>query len=153
SRASVRREVASAAGGLAVLLWGLAVIGMLWAEASWSERFLGLRGFHKLLLIPVLLAHFRRSQRVKWVILAFCVSAVLLLALSFSVMSSPGGLWGREKADAGVPVKDYVAQSGIFAICAVGLLGQAVEWWRARRMQVALVSILVAGLVFSIIVC
>ena len=32
----------------------------------------------------------------------------------------------------GVPVKDYVAQSGIFATCALGLLGQAVEWWRAR---------------------
>jgi len=152
SPASVRREVATAAGGLPVLLWGLAVIGLLWAEASWSERFLGLRGFHKLLLIPLLLAHFRRSQRVKWVILAFCVSAAVLLVLSFSVMSSPGGLWGREKADAGVPVKDYVAQSGIFAICAVGLLGQAVEWWRARRMQVALVAIFMAALFFANIV-
>src|SRR5262245_42299948 len=78
SPASVRREVATAAGGLPVLLWVIAVIGMLWAEVSWSERFLGLRGFHKLLLIPLLLAHFRRSQRAKWVILAFCVSAVVL---------------------------------------------------------------------------
>lgn len=152
SPASVRREVATAAGGLPVLLWGLAVIGMLWAPVSWSERFLGLRGFHKLLLIPLLLAHFRRSQRVKWVILAFCVSAVMLLVLSFSVMSSPGGLWGREKADAGVPVKDYVTQSGIFAICAVGLLGQAVEWWRARRTQVALVAVFMAALFFANIV-
>src|SRR5215510_6395385 len=79
SPASVRREVATAAGGVPVLLWGLAAIGMLWADASWSERFLGLRGFHKLLLIPLLLAHFRRSQRAKWVIRAFCVSAAVLL--------------------------------------------------------------------------
>jgi O-antigen ligase len=153
SPASVRREVATAAGGLPVLLWCLAVIGMLWAQVSWSERFLGLRGFHKLLLIPLLLAHFRRSQRVKWVILAFCVSAAVLLVLSFSVMSSPGALWRHDiTVDPGIPVRDYVAQSGIFALCAVGLLGQAVEWWRARRFHVALVAIFAAAVFFANIV-
>ena len=31
---SVRRELFSAAGGLPVLLWVLAAVGMLWADAS-----------------------------------------------------------------------------------------------------------------------
>src|SRR6478735_6824835 len=56
---SVRREVLSAAGGLPVLLWILGAIGMLWADVSWSERMAGLSGFHKLMLIPLLLAQFR----------------------------------------------------------------------------------------------
>jgi hypothetical protein len=42
---AVRREVLSAAGGLPVLLWVLGVIGMLWADVSWSERIAGLSGF------------------------------------------------------------------------------------------------------------
>jgi O-antigen ligase len=149
SPASVRREVATAAGGLPVLLWGLAVIGMLWAQASWSERFLGLRGFHKLLLIPLLLAHFRRSQQAKWVIAAFCMSAAVLLVLSFSLMSSPVGPWEREKYDFGVPVKDYLAQSGIFAICALGLLRQAIELWRRRRVKIMLVFVFLALAFFT----
>ena len=141
---SVRREVMTAAGGLPALLWVLAVIGMLLAQVSWSERLLGLRGFNKLLLIPLLLAYFRCSQRAKWGVLAFCVSAAILLVLSFGVMSSPGGLWGREKADAGVPVKDYLSQSEIFTLCAVGLLRQAIELWRMRRVKSALVLIFLA---------
>jgi hypothetical protein len=36
--ASARRELLSAAGGLPVLLWALSVVGMLWADVSWSER-------------------------------------------------------------------------------------------------------------------
>jgi O-antigen ligase len=139
--ASVRREVMTAAGGLPVLLWALAVIGMLWADVSWNERLHALRGFHKLLLIPLLLLHFRRSQRASWVILGFCASASVLLVLSWSVSSWTGGLWGREKADFGVPVKDYIAQSSIFALCALGLLGYAVQLWREKRVQLMLIIV------------
>src|ERR1700735_3596519 len=53
--AAVRRELASLAGGLPVLLWGFAALGMLWADVSWQERFGGLGGFNKLLVIPLLL--------------------------------------------------------------------------------------------------
>jgi O-antigen ligase len=60
--ASVRRELESAAGGLPVLLWCLGVIGMLWADVSWTERLQGLGSFHRLLVIPLLLAQFRRSE-------------------------------------------------------------------------------------------
>src|SRR4051794_35309401 len=61
--AGMRREFRSAAGGLPVLLWLLALVGMLWTDVPWSERYAGLEGFHKLLVIPLLLAQFRRSGR------------------------------------------------------------------------------------------
>jgi hypothetical protein len=48
-----------AAGGLPVLLWVLAAAGMLWADVTWSERLTGLGRFHRLLIIPLLLAQFR----------------------------------------------------------------------------------------------
>jgi len=48
-------------------------------------------------------------------------------------------------AGIGVPVKDYILQSGIFALCAFGLLAQSVELWRTRRLQLALVLAFVAA--------
>jgi O-antigen ligase len=120
---------------------------MLWAEVSWDDRLHALRGFHKLLLIPLLLVHFRRSKRATWVIIGFFVSASVLLVLSWSVRSTPGGLWRQDKTvDPGVPVKDYIAQSSIFALCALGLLGYAVQLWLARRLPLAIITVSVAAL-------
>jgi O-antigen ligase len=56
---ALRREVASAAGALPVLLWALGAFGMLWAAVSWGERFEGLGSFHRLLAVPLLLPQFR----------------------------------------------------------------------------------------------
>ena len=52
----------------------------------------------------------------------------------------------------GVPVKDYILQSGIFALCAFGLLGQAAEELGARRLRLALVLAVVAAGFFANIV-
>ena len=141
--AALRREIRSAAGGLPVLLWALGAIGMLWADVNWSERIAGLSGFHKLLLIPLLLAQFRRSAQANWVILGFLASSALLLVASWALVLTPGLAW-RGK-DWGVPVKDYILQSAIFAICAFGLLGRAAELWRTRT-RLALVLVLGAAL-------
>jgi O-antigen ligase len=140
--ASLRRELMAPVGGLPVLLWGLAVVGMLWADVEWHERFGGLRSYHKLLLIPLLLVQFRRSERPRWVILGFLGSALALLILSW--LTPYPGFFGNPKADVGIPVKDYILQSGIFAICALGLLGQAVAW-RTMRPQLALAAVIVAA--------
>ena len=141
--ASLRREVLSAAGGLPVLLWALGAIGMLWADVSWSERIAGLSGFHKLLVIPLLLAQFRRSRHAEWVMLGFLASALVLLVVSWILVLTPGLTWrGREL---GVPVKNYILQSGIFAICAFALIGQAAELWRTRpRLSLVLVLVVAA---------
>jgi O-antigen ligase len=140
--AALRRELASAAGGLPVLLWVLGALGMLWADVSWSERLAGLSGFHKLLLVPLLLAHYRRGGNARWAILGFLASSGVLLVVSWALVLTPGLEWrGR---DLGVPVKDYILQSSIFAICAFGLLAQAVELW-GRRMRFAIVLLLLAA--------
>jgi O-antigen ligase len=143
--ASVRREVMTAAGGLPLLLIGLAAIGMLWADADWNERITGLFAFHKLLLIPLLLAQFRRSKSGNRVILGFFVSLLALLVVSFALTFIFILPW-RGEGSVGVPVKDYGTQSGLFAVCVFGLLGQAIELWRARRRQLALAVAIVAAL-------
>jgi O-antigen ligase len=134
----------SPAGGLPVLLWAFAAIGMLWADVEWRERIAGLGAFHKLLLIPILLAHFRRSGRIHWVLYGFLASGAALLVLSFALVLLPGLPW-RGKLTPGVPVKDYIAQSGVFALCALGLLGQSVEFWRQHRVRQALLLAAVAA--------
>ena len=142
--ASLRREVLSAAGGLPVLLWALGAVGMLWAEASWSDRIAGLSGFHKLLLIPLLLVQFRRSEQVQWVILGFLASCALLLVVSWMLVLIPGLPWRGSKSP-GVPVKDYMSQSALFAVCAFGLIDRAAELWRTGKER-AIVLLLAAAL-------
>ena len=141
--ASLRREVLSPAGGLPVLLWAVAAMGMLWADVSWSERIAGLSGFHKLLFIPFLLAQFRRSGQARWAIVGFLASCVVLLVVSWALVLTPGLTW-RGRLSPGVPVKNYIMQSAIFAICAFGLVGQAAELWR-RRLGVSLALLLLAA--------
>src|SRR5215470_3370011 len=138
------RELAWAAGGLPVLLWTLGALGMLWADVSWSERLEGLSGFHKLLLIPLLFAHYRRGGNAWWAILGFLVSSGVLVVVSWALVLTPGLEW-RGDRNWGVPVKDYIFQSEIFAICAFGLIGQAAAFWRERRRPLALVLVLAAA--------
>jgi O-antigen ligase len=146
---SVRRELLSAAGGLPVLLWVLAAVGMLWADVSWSERVAGLSGFHKLLCIPLLLAQFRRSTQARWAIIGFLASSAVLLVVSWALVLTPGLTW-RGKVSPGVPVKNYIMQSAIFVICAFGLLGQAVELWHRRALLFLVLVLLAAVFVANI---
>ena len=84
--AEMRRELRSGAGGLPVLLWLLALLGMLWANVPWSDRYAGLEGFHKLLVIPLLLAQFRRSERGIYVVYGFLASCTAMLLASCGLM-------------------------------------------------------------------
>src|SRR4051794_39511463 len=61
-RQALREQLVEPAAYLPILLWALAGLGMLWAEASWAERLEGFRGFNKLLMIPLLMIHFSRSE-------------------------------------------------------------------------------------------
>src|SRR5687768_7331568 len=66
--ASIRRVLFNPAGGLPVLLWLLGLVGMLWAfDLPLKERYDGLKSFHKLLYVPLLMLHFSRSERAAWV--------------------------------------------------------------------------------------
>jgi len=84
---ALKEEAQTAAGGLPILLWLLAGAGMLWAATAWSDRIEGLGGFHRLLMIPLLLAQFGRSDRGQWVLCGslprplsccFCLGFLLL---------------------------------------------------------------------------
>ena len=136
--AIVRREVETAAGGLPVLLWLLAALGMLWAEVSWADRIHGLGGFHRLLVVPLLLAQFRRSVHGAWVLLGFLASAVVLLLVCWTLVLARVELWPSHLHQHGVLVRDSIAQSSIFLICAIGLIWPVCDALRERNWQRAL---------------
>ena len=58
----LRSELLTAVGGLPVLLFLLGLAGMAWADVTWHARLGGLGGFVRLLMIPLLMAQFRRSE-------------------------------------------------------------------------------------------
>jgi len=139
--AVVRRELQSPAGALPVLLWLVALVGMLWANGPWTERLVGLGGFHKLLVIPLLLAQFRRSGRGWMVLYGFLASCCVLLITSYAGWGLSIRIGGK---DPGMPVKDYIAQSSEFLICIFALLAFAFESGRARRWILAAAAALLA---------
>ncbi len=153
--ASVRRAIATAAGGLPVLLWLLAAIGMLWADVGWSDRFGGLSGFHRLLAIPLLLVQFRRSERGVWVLNGFFAAAVVLLLASWISYFNPDlkWPWPHNNPLLGVPVKNVISQSTIFVVCALALIWRVCDLsreqnWRTALLLAGLAMLFLANLIF-----
>jgi O-antigen ligase len=135
-----------------VLLFALAVIGLLWSDGSWSARLHGLKPVAKLLLIPFLLYHFQRSHRGHWIFITFLGSCTLLMILSWIVLFVPG-LSLAHTASAGVPVKNYIDQSQEFALCAFALALPALIAWRWKKWSraaacLALILAFIANLLF-----
>jgi O-antigen ligase len=122
------------------------MLGMLWAGVPWAERFDGLGAFVKLAVVPLLIVQFRRSDWGQWVLLGFLVSCGLLLALSWAFVLGgpvdPSPLWTEKQP--GIPVKDYISQSGVFTICAFALLELASSCRKDRRGSHALGLVLLA---------
>jgi O-antigen ligase len=146
------RGFVTAAAILPLALFTLAAVGMLWANADWSERVGGLRGYVKLLIIPLAIAHFTTSTggyRVLWTYLA---SVSVLLLLSWLTVLRPD-FFVQLRFRPRVPVKDYIAQSGEFLLCAVALiylvLKTATTGQRFRAaFCLALASALIANIAF-----
>ncbi len=143
--ARLRREIMTPAGGAPLVVLALAALGMLWADVSWSQRLAGSEGYLKLLFIPFLLAQFRGSARGWWVIFGFLGASAALLVLSWGLALIPGLPWRGKLAMVGVPVKDYITQSGVFALCGFALLDCATQAWRRRRRQLALALVCTAA--------
>src|SRR6516165_10110649 len=140
---SARRDISEPAAYFPVLLWLLAAIGMLWADVSFADRLGGLSKFHRLLVIPLLLIHFRRSERGIWVIYGFLAASVALLLASWGLAEIPGLPW-RGINNVGVPTKDYIFQAMNFLICAFALLGYVCDAARAQCWRSALIALAVA---------
>lgn len=148
--AAVRREITTPAGGLPVLLAALGAVGMLWTDVPWATALRGFAPFSKLLIIPLLMIEFRRSDRGLWVLAGFLISCTALLTVSVTIAVWPGFAW-RGVKDYGVPVKDYIAQAGEFVICAVATAYAALNLHRAGRRFVAIaLSLLSAAFLLNI---
>ncbi len=149
--ASIKRELLSPAGGLPVVLWALATLGLFWADVSWAERLGGYTPFHRLLVIPLLLAQFRRSEHGMRVLIGFFGSVTAIMLLSYLLVLFPGLPWRSNEY--GVPVKDYILQSGEFLICAFVLLRLAIDDSRVGRRRsviacIVLVVLFLANIAF-----
>jgi O-antigen ligase len=120
-----------------IALFALAAAGTLWSDASWGARLYAVGPAAKLLMLPVLFYHFERSSRGLQVFVAFLLSCVLLMAMSWIVAFDPG-LALRSHAEYGVPVKNYIDQSQEFALCAVVLAYPIITLLRAGKIVPAL---------------
>jgi O-antigen ligase len=138
----LRREIANPACGLPVLLWALVIVGMLWSEASLAERLDATKGLHKLLVIPLLVIHFRHSDKGYWVLAGFLASCTVLLAVSWALHYAQ--VEPSRHGPPGVPVKDYIVQSAEFLISAFACGHLALDAWHSRRRALALAMIALA---------
>jgi O-antigen ligase len=142
----LRRVLAMPAGGLPVLLWLLALIGVLWATGvPMTERWGGLSSLFKLLAIPLLMFQFQRSTRASWVMIGFLASCGVLLIVSWAIVLLPSlPMHWTQREGFGVPVRDYIAQTGEFAACIFLLAGIALQAYRQQRRSLALAHSLAA---------
>ncbi len=130
----LRSELLTAVGGLPVLLFLLGLAGMAWADVTWHARLGGLGGFVRLLMIPLLMAQFRRSDNGHRVFIGFLIACVGVLIASVIVTIWPN-LGPGQGANLGVPVKSYILQSAEFTMCAAVLFDLAVTKARLRRRK------------------
>jgi hypothetical protein len=144
-RQSLATAIAHPAAGLSVALCGIAALGFLWSSAPVVERFAELKSIQKLLVVPLLFIHFRRSASGSLVLRAYLISCTALLAVSWALWLWPSAalrLFGIGAPDQpyilGVPVKDYIVQSGEFVICALGLSHHAISAAQQGRPRTAL---------------
>ena len=144
-------------------LSAVALLGMLWAgDISWTARLHGLAPVAKLLLIPFFIYQFEKSGRGLWVAVAFLASCTVVMLVSWLMSADPQLVLASNKY-AGVPIKNSIAQSQEFALCAFGALGAAVYFFhgqskRLAMLMVALATAFLANIVFvansrTVLVC
>jgi O-antigen ligase len=145
---TLARSLKQPACMLPIAFFVLAAVGTLWSDAPWGMRIYAISPTAKLLVLPLLLYHFGRSERGLWVFVAFVASCTLLMAMSWIVVFDPQ-LTIKPQIDYGVPVKNYIDQSQEFALCAVALAYPVVEFFNRRKFAPAAV-LLALGLGFVV---
>src|SRR5262245_20602411 len=135
---SLRWAVALPAAAFPLLLFAYGIIGMAWGGASFDVQWGSIKPTLRFLAIPLLFIQFHRSERGMWVLGGFLASCTVLLVVSWlltawPVYVRPGNLYP------GVPVKDYIVQSGEFLICAFALTHLSITAWRDGRWRATLV--------------
>jgi O-antigen ligase len=150
-RTALMRALKTPAGGLPILFLLLGLIGMLWAfGVPMKERLDGVKSFYRFLFIPLLIAHFLTSRRGAWVLIGYLASCCALLAVS-GLTLIPGFPW-QGRNGPGLPVKDYIAQSGEFVVCVFVFAVIALDAWKNRRPAWAiLLSVLIVFFLANIL--
>ena len=139
--ASLKRPISL----LPIALFVLTLVGTLWSDAAWGARLYAVGPAAKFLVLPVLFYHFERSGRGSWVFVAFLVSCTLLMLISWMVFLHPElSLRTPELAARGIFVKNYIAQSQEFTLCAVALAYPIIMLLRAKRIALALLLTVIA---------
>jgi O-antigen ligase len=141
---ALQRSFSIPAGAMPVLLLLLAIIGVTWSSATPVEQFGSIKIFARLLIIGVLFVQFQRSERGLHVAGAFLASCAALLIVSWLYWLVPSlAITGRFP---GVPVKDYIIQSGEFLICVFALGHLSLDAWQRghqrRSMALGLLALL-----------
>jgi len=130
---SLRRAVAVPAAAIPLALFLYGVIGMAWGGASFEDQWGSIKPTLRFLAFPLLFIQFRRSERGMWVLGGFLVSCTVLLAISWLLMAWPVYVGPYP----GVPIRDYIIQSGEFLVCAFALAHLSISAWRERRSRAA----------------
>lgn len=139
-----------------IALFVLALVGTLWSDAAWGVRLYAVGPTVKLLVLPVLLYHFERSQRGNWIFIAFLVSCALLSVMSWLVAFYPNLTLKPNQLERGIFVKNYIDQSQEFTLCAValaypiGLLLREKRYWLAGLLTALALSFFV-NMVFVVV--
>jgi len=150
-----RRAVSTPAGAFPLALLVLAILGVLWSESALPGTLQGVRPYLKMLALPLVLAHFMRSDAAGKVIIGFVASCAVLLVVSwvhalwlYEAAYPNGLLRGKSR---GVLVKDYIAQSGFFVMAVAILAPITLDAIRQRRWPAAVALLTVtAGFVADI---
>jgi len=140
--ASLRRSFSMPAGALPVLFALIAIVGVAWSGADRGEQFGSIKIFVRFAIVALLLVEFQRSERGLLVAGAFLASCTLLLAVSWVQWLFPVLRWSDKPP--GIPVKDWIVQSGEFLLCAFGLAHLSLDAWRRADRRRALVLGLLA---------
>jgi O-antigen ligase len=135
NRRSLHWAVTLPAAAFPLLLFAYGVIGMAWGGASFEDQWGSIKPTLRFLAIPLLFIQFRRSERGMWVLAGFLASCTALLAVSWLHAAWP--LYQRPNSQPGVPVKDYIIQSGEFVICVFALAHLSISAWREGRWRVS----------------
>jgi O-antigen ligase len=121
------RSMAAVVLPLAIVIYAIAAVA--WSDVAWPLRLRSLPAVVKLAAIPLLLIHFRRTGACGPVFAGFFMSCCVLFVASWLLVLALtlDPTWSWPYADWGVPVKDYISQSGFFSICIVVLLDRALS--------------------------
>jgi hypothetical protein len=122
---------------LPLIFFALALVGMLWTDDSWAVRLLGMHPVVKLLVIPLLLYHFGRSQRSHWVFIAFFTSCALLMGFSWAIYFVPDLKFAATE-NPGLPIKNYIDQSQELTLCLFAAAPLLLTRLKAKRWGAAL---------------